>query len=82
MFLTPCIEIEAYYFHAGTIGWIGILIVSVVYLLITILVMMTLVYLGMKGISNLKAHFLEHHEKLVTGLVLIGLGILAMMVEF
>ena len=23
MFLTPCIEIEAYYFQAGTIGWIG-----------------------------------------------------------
>jgi nickel/cobalt transporter (NicO) family protein len=28
MFLTPCIEIEAYYFQAGSIGWIGIFIVS------------------------------------------------------
>jgi hypothetical protein len=82
MFLTPCIEIEAYYFHAGAIGWLGIIIVSSVYLLVTILVMMILVYLGMKGISTFKTHFLEHHEKLVTGLVLIGLGILAMMVKF
>jgi putative Mn2+ efflux pump MntP len=30
MFLTPCIEIEAYYFQAGTIGWIGVFIVSAV----------------------------------------------------
>lgn len=82
MFLTPCIEIEAYYFQAGTIGWTGIFIVSAVYLVITILVMMTLVYLGMKGVSNFKAHFLEHHEKMVTGLVLTGLGILALVVKF
>jgi hypothetical protein len=82
MFLTPCIEIEAYYFQAGTIGWMGIFIVSAVYLLITVLVMMVLVYMGMKGISNFKARFLEHHEKMVTGLVLTGLGILALIVKF
>jgi len=36
MFLTPCIEIEAYYFQAGTIGWTGIFIVSAVYLITTV----------------------------------------------
>lgn len=82
MFLTPCVEIEAYYFQAGTIGWPGIFIVSATYLVITILVMMALVYLGIRGTSNFKAHFLEHHEKMVTGLVLVGLGILAMTVNF
>jgi len=82
MFLTPCIEIEAYYFQAGTIGWIGIFIVSAVYLIITLLVMLILVYLGMKGISTFNSHFLEHHEKGVTGMVLITLGLLAMFVKF
>jgi len=81
MFLTPCIEIEAYYFQAGTIGWSGIFIVSAVYLITTLLVMLILVYLGMKGISTFKSHYLEHHEKMITGLVLVVLGILAMFVN-
>ena len=82
MFLTPCIEIEAYYFQAGTIGWIGIFIVSAVYLLTTVLVMLLLVYWGMKGANSFKSHFLEHHEKRITGIVLIALGILALLVKF
>ena len=82
MFLTPCFEIEAYYFQAGTIGWTGILIVSVVYLIITLAVMLLLVYFGMKGIQTFESHFLEHHEKRITGIVLITLGILAYFVHF
>jgi len=82
MFLTPCIEIEAYYFQAGTIGWTGILIVSAVYLLITLLIMLFLVYLGMSGVKTLKSHFLEHHEKAITGAVLVALGVLALLVKF
>jgi nickel/cobalt transporter (NicO) family protein len=82
MFLTPCIEIEAYYFQAGTIGWPGIFIVSAVYLLMTIIVMLLLVYSGIKGIQKFNLHFLEHHEKGITGIVLIGLGLFAYFVEF
>jgi nickel/cobalt transporter (NicO) family protein len=82
MFLTPCIEIEAYYFQAGTIGWTGIFIVSAVYLLITLIVMLLLVYLGIKGIQTFNSHFIEHHEKGITGIVLIGLGLLAYFVQF
>lgn len=82
MFLTPCIEIEAYYFQAGTIGWAGIFIVSAVYLITTILVMLLLVYLGMKGINTFNSHYLEHHEKGITGIVLLILGILALLVKF
>ena len=82
MFLTPCIEIEAYYFQAGAIGWLGIFIVSTVYLITTVMVMLILVYLGYKGATTFKSHFLEHHEKRVTGIVLIALGILALMVKF
>ncbi len=82
MFLTPCIEIEAYYFHAGTIGWTGIFIVSAVYLFTTVVIMLLLVSLGMKGVRTFKSHFLEHHEKAVTGIVLVALGILALIVKF
>ena len=82
MFLTPCIEIEAYYFQAGTIGWIGIFIVSAVYLMTTVIVMLLLVYSGMKGVKTFKLHFLGHHEKSITGIVLIALGILALIVKY
>jgi len=82
MFFTPCIEIEAYYFQAGSIGWPGILIVSAVYLLMTIMVMLILVYLGFNGMKTFNSNFLEHHEKGITGVVLVALGLLAFFVKF
>lgn len=82
LFFSPCIEIEAYYFQAATQGWIGILIVSLVYLIMTLSIMVALVYLGLKGVNKFQSHFLEHHEKSITGVVLILLGLLAYFVEF
>jgi hypothetical protein len=81
MFFSPCLEIEAYYFSAGALGWPVILTVSVVYLLVTVGGMVVLVDLGLKGAARIQSHFLEHHEKAVTGLLLIGLGVLAYFVE-
>lgn len=81
MFFSPCIEIEAYYFTAGTLGWPGIAVVSIVYLIVTVLGMLLLVDLGCKGVKKIKWHFLEHHEKRVTGLVLIVLGIFAYFIK-
>jgi len=82
LFFSPCIEIEAYYFQAATKGWIGILIVSLVYLIMTLSIMVSLVYLGLKGVNKFNLHFLDHHEKLITGIVLILLGLLAYFVTF
>jgi hypothetical protein len=82
MFLSPCFELEAYYFQAGTLGWTGILIVSVVYLLVTVSAMIILVWLGLKGMNRIKSGFLEHHNKMIAGIVLILLGFLAWFVKF
>ena len=82
MFLTPCVEIEAYYFQAGAMGWLGIFMVSLVYTLTTVLFMLGLVYAGYKGAQRLRSHFLEHHEKLITGVVLVVLGVIAWVVRF
>jgi len=82
LFFSPCIEIEAYYFQAATKGWIGIFIVSLVYLIMTLTMMVSLVYLGLKGVNKFNLHFLDHHEKSITGIVLILLGLLAYFVEF
>jgi uncharacterized membrane protein len=75
MFFSPCLEIEAYYFVSSKLGWQGIIAVSIIYTVITITGMLLLVWLGMKGVSKIKSHFLEHHEKTITGVLLIGLGI-------
>jgi nickel/cobalt exporter len=82
MFLSPCLEIEAYYFQAGAAGWIGILLVSTVYVVITVSGMLFLVFLASKGVRAIQSHFLDHHEKLLSGIVLILLGILALLVHF
>ncbi len=81
MFLSPCIEIEAYYFTAGILGWQGIAPVSLVYLVVTVLGMLFLVDLDRKGGATIRSSFLEHHEKGVTGLLLVALGALAYFLE-
>lgn len=82
MFFSPCIELEAYYLQAANFGFNGILAVSLVYLIVTLILIMGLVYLGLKGVGRLKTHFLEHHAKSITGVVLIVLGLIAYFVEF
>ncbi len=77
MFFSPCIEIEAYYLQASAQGWAGILLVSINYFVVTVGGMVLLVFLGQKGLEKMNWHFLEHHEKLLTGIVLILVGIFA-----
>lgn len=75
MFLTPCVEVEAYYFRAGAAGWKGIITVSVIYTVITVSSMLFLVWMGTRSVKNIRWHYLEHHEKLVTGIVLLAIGL-------
>jgi len=82
MFFSPCLEIEVYYFTASRLGWAGIGIVSIVYLLVTVFGIITLVYLASKGVQKLKWHFLEHNEKLISGIILVIVGLMAFFIEF
>lgn len=82
MFFSPCIEVEVYYFTAARIGWLGIAIVSLTYFFVTVFGMMILVYLASKGIEKFKINFFEHREKLISGIILIVVGLLAFFVEY
>lgn len=84
MFFSPCIEIEAYFFTAGQYGWAGILTLSAIYLIVTVIVMVIIVELGRRSLQllNQRLHFLEHYEKAITGGILIALGILTFFVHF
>ena len=82
MFFSPCLEIEIYYFTASHLGWLGIAIVSTVYFFVTIIGMVALVHFAAKGVQKLNWHFLEHHDKLISGIILVLVGLLAIFVEF
>ena len=84
MFFSPCIEIEAYYFSIGNKGWSGIITLSIIYLIITVLAMTIIVDVGRKSLEFLshKLHFLEHYEKAITGGILITLGIISLFIKF
>ncbi len=77
MFFSPCIELETYYFTAGSAGWAGILSVSLIYLIVTVAMMVLLVSLALKGFEKINFHFLEHNERLIIGIILILTGIIA-----
>lgn len=83
MFFSPCVEIEAFYFTAGQYGWTGIILLSSIYLFVTVAAMIFIVELSRKSLNvlNKKLHFLEHYEKLVTGIILILLGILSFFIH-
>ena len=82
MFFSPCLEVEAFYFQAGSLGWPAIIMVSIVYVAVTVCGMLVLVLLGLKGVTRMKSHFLDHHEKLISGIVLVALGLLSYFVHF
>ena len=83
MFFSPCVEIEAFYFTAGQFGWTGIITLSAIYLFVTVAAMIVIVELSRKSLNalNKKLHFLEHYEKLVTGIILILLGIISFFIH-
>lgn len=81
MFFSPCLELEAYYLTAATEGWWAIAAVSAVYFAVTVMGMMALVALGWASAQRLHWHLLEHHERAVTGGLLVVLGAVAWFLE-
>lgn len=77
MFLSPCLEIEAYFLMAGTYGWSMILTVGLLYTSVSILGITFWVYLAQKGLHRFNWHRLEHNAGLVSGGILILTGIIS-----
>lgn len=77
MFLSPCLEIEAYYLGASVLGLQAVFLVSVTFFVVTILSMGVLVFLAMHGLQKLNWPLLDHHGKTITGSVLVILGVIS-----
>ena len=77
MFLSPCLEVESLFLSAGAYGMSAVFMLSFIYAAVSITGILLLVNLGYKGTKLLSAHFIEHHEKRISGIVLILVGIVS-----
>lgn len=77
MFLSPCLEIEAYFLLAGTKGWTFLLLLAILYSVITLSGMLIWIRIAYKGMLKLNWHALEHKAGIITGGILILTGILS-----
>jgi nickel/cobalt exporter len=81
LFFSPCVPMGSYFFIAGSSGVYSLIYISATYVLVTVASILLLVYAGRKGVELLRWEFLEENERLVTGLVLLVLGILIYFIE-
>jgi uncharacterized protein YjeT (DUF2065 family) len=77
MFLSPCLEVESLFLSAGAYGMPAVFMLSFIYASVSITGILLLVNLGYKGTRLFSAHFIEHHEKRISGIVLIIVGIIS-----
>ncbi|GAB3794507.1 hypothetical protein GCM10028819_08370 [Spirosoma humi] len=81
MLFSPCLEIETFFFTAGTLGWTAIVTLSVTYTVVTIACMVGLTAISYRGLARVNWHWLDHNEKRLTGGILIALGIFTFFIE-
>jgi putative Mn2+ efflux pump MntP len=77
MFLSPCMEIEAFFLLAGTKSWYLLAGIALMYSIISIAGMLIWVRIVYKGLLKFNWHKWEHNAGIITGLVLIITGILS-----
>ncbi len=81
MFLSPCMEIEAYFLLAGSKGWYFVAMIALIYSVITVAGMLIWVRIVYKGLLRLNWHKWEHNAGIITGLVLISTGIVSFFIS-
>lgn len=75
MFFSPCLEITGFYLTLSKSGWMFIAFLSFSYVAITLLSMTFWVYLGFQGLKKLDSHKWEHNSGIITGVVMILVGL-------
>jgi putative Mn2+ efflux pump MntP len=81
MFLSPCLEIEAFFLASGSQGlwWTGLM--SVIYAAVTLSGMLIWVNIAYHGMNKLNWHAVEHKAGMITGATLIATGVLSYLVR-
>ncbi len=71
MFLSPCMEIEGYFFAIAPLGWSAFVWLSIVYTLTTIASILAGVWVFHKGMKKFNSHKLEHNSGIVTSILIL-----------
>lgn len=78
---SPCESFLPVYLSAVSYGWKGFVLLSIVLAVGTLGTMLGFTWLSAKTIERYKMHWLEEHEKLVSGVGLIILAIVLFVIE-
>jgi putative Mn2+ efflux pump MntP len=81
MFLSPCLEIEAYFLMAGTHGTQAVIIIGLLYAVITTAGMLIWVGVMYRGLVNFNWHALDHNAGIITGSTLILTGLISFFIH-
>jgi putative Mn2+ efflux pump MntP len=81
LFFSPCVPMGSYFFIVGAEGIASLALVSIIYVVVTLGILLLMVALGRKGVERIQWHFLEHNENLITGVILIALGLFVFLFE-
>jgi len=81
MFLSPCMEIEAYFLLSGAYGLWAVISIAALYLTISVSGMVLWVRLAYKGMLQLNWHTLEHKSGIITGWTLVITGIVSFFIS-
>jgi nickel/cobalt transporter (NicO) family protein len=81
MFLSPCMEIEAYFLLAGAQSWWFLFTLALLYATISLGGMLLWVRIAYKGMVRLNWHALEHNAGIITGIVLILTGLISFFIS-
>lgn len=81
MFLSPCLEIEAFFINAGMQGWAFLGICILAYMTISIVGMVCWVYVSIHGLKLVHTHRMEHYAGIITGITMILSGLLGLLVH-
>lgn len=81
MFLSPCMEIEAYFLLAGAYGLWAVISIAALYLTISVSGMVLWVRLAYRGTLKLNWHTLEHKSGIITGWTLVVTGIVSFFIS-
>jgi nickel/cobalt transporter (NicO) family protein len=74
MFLSPCLEIEAFFLSAGEIGWWAVGLIALIYGITTVTGMVVWMTIALNGLQRFNWHRIEHNAGLITGIVLMLVG--------
>lgn len=81
MFLSPCLEVEAYFVNAGIQSTSLLLYCLLSYFIISIVGMLIWVYVALKGFQKFDTHKLEHNAGIITGLTMVITGLLSLIID-